>query len=540
MNEPKLKSGQARILVVENDLRWRQDHLTNLTRWGYRAFLAEGQGQALLEDAVEKAKKHRCHLALVDMRLLDHYDRSDSSGLDLIPKLKPTESIIVTAYSSANVVRTALKERGAFDFIKKRRGREPLKQALEEALPLVCAAKKELQIEWLHGLSAQTIVSRLFPFDSGVPASQVNDMLALLFPQAKRLRVEALNNSLNPAKSALRVHSVVLKVYMDQRKQPDVVKIASIKDIEKESERYQNYIEGQLGANYFILLQKKVSLWDLGGARYNFLGTATKSLQSFSQHYVSSQSVSEITKPLKFFFKNLWGNYYLQKKPAHHHSLFVGYSNVWGTSWHKRVQTFAKQDKYLCYPALQQEFLNPVRWVMEKVGLSDEPDALPDASIIPHTQQAITHGDLHGDNLFVDHERAWVIDYERTGPGPILQDFVELEVNILNRLAQFQPEELPIFYQLVCHLINAILPDNTLPDALTHHPEASKALGVIKTLRQLAWQKAGPFEKREYLWGLLFDSVFSATLQAPDTKQHQALHERTLLLGSLLCERLEG
>jgi hypothetical protein len=365
-------------------------------------------------------------------------------------------------------------------------------------------------------------------------------MLALLFPQAKRLRIEALNNSLNPAKSALRVHSVVLKVYMDERKQPDVVKIASIKDIEKESERYQNYIEGQLGANYFILLQKKVSLWDLGGARYNFLGTATKSLQSFSQHYVSSQSVSEITKPLNFFFKNLWRNYYLQKKPAHHHSLFVGYSNVWGTSWHKRVQTFAKQDKYLSYPALQQEFLNPVRWVMEKVGLSDEPEAWPDASIIPHTQQAITHGDLHGDNLFVDHERAWVIDYERTGPGPILQDFVELEVNILNRLAQFQPEELPIFYQLVCHLISAILPDNTLPDALTHHPEASKALGVIKTLRQLAWQKAGAFEKREYLWGLLFDSVFSTTLPGPDTKQHQALHERTLLLGSLICERLEG
>ncbi|MGB0389457.1 MAG: hypothetical protein ACPGWR_31950, partial [Ardenticatenaceae bacterium] len=72
MTTDNLKSGQPRVLVVENDLRWRQDHLTNLTRWGYRPFLAEGQGKALLQNARDRAKTYRCHVALVDMRLLDH------------------------------------------------------------------------------------------------------------------------------------------------------------------------------------------------------------------------------------------------------------------------------------------------------------------------------------------------------------------------------------------------------------------------------------------------------------------------------------
>ena len=44
----------------------------------------------------------------------------------------------------------------------------------------------------------------------------------------------------------------------------------------------------------------------------------------------------------------------------------------------------------------------------------------------------MTHGDLHGDNLLVDKEHAWAIDFEHTGSGHILRDFAELEVDILS------------------------------------------------------------------------------------------------------------
>ncbi len=53
------------------------------------------------------------------------------------------------------------------------------------------------------------------------------------------------------------------------------------------------------------------------------------------------------------------------------------------------------------------------------------------------TRVAITHGDLHGDNLLVDNQKnVWVIDFERCGEGHILQDFIELEADIFNRLEE--------------------------------------------------------------------------------------------------------
>ena len=68
---------------------------------------------------------------------------------------------------------------------------------------------------------------------------------------------------------------------------------------------------------------------------------------------------------------------------------------------------------------------NPVTWVLKH---------RVDSSTLS-ARQAITHGDLHGDNIFVDDIHAWAIDFERSGEGHILRDFTELEVDILTRLA---------------------------------------------------------------------------------------------------------
>ena len=169
----------ARILVVENDLRWREDHLTNLTRWGYDAFVAQGEGQSLVKDAIFKVNTYRCHIALVDMRLFDHDQRSDDSGLNLVPKLKPTESIIVSGYGDVHSVTRALLEKGARHFIGKEDGPRPLKKIIEDVLQTICASKKEIEIEWPAGLSAQTIISRLFQEKAEfIPIGQVNDVLA--------------------------------------------------------------------------------------------------------------------------------------------------------------------------------------------------------------------------------------------------------------------------------------------------------------------------------------------------------------------------
>lgn len=241
MSKENLKSGIPRVLIVENDLRWREDHQTNLNRWQYHSFLAEGQGDALQEDAIQKANKYRCHVALVDMRLLDHYDESDNSGLLLVPNLKPTRSIIVTGYSSDHLVQSILKEQPADAVINKSKGSKPLKQALDASLEKICAAKKGIKIKWEDNLSAEAIISSLLAKELSweVPADEVDDLLGLLFPTANALRIRK-SDGLDDQ------HVVMLNVYVDESAQAIRVQICQIRDSKDEP---------QIG--------NTVKLWDL-------------------------------------------------------------------------------------------------------------------------------------------------------------------------------------------------------------------------------------------------------------------------------------
>ncbi len=123
-----------RILVVENDPLTRSDHVVNLERWGFQVFTAQGEGQALIDDAKRLAKKERCHLAVVDMRLLSDDDPSDTSGLDLVRHLKPTESIVVTGFANEPVYPRIAAEKGALAVFGKQEGPQPLQYAVRNEL----------------------------------------------------------------------------------------------------------------------------------------------------------------------------------------------------------------------------------------------------------------------------------------------------------------------------------------------------------------------------------------------------------------------
>ena len=151
---------------------------------------------------------------------------------------------------------------------------------------------------------------------------------------------------------------------------------------------------------------------------------------------------------------------------------------------------------------------------------------------------AVTHGDLHGDNLFVDAQNAWPIDFERTGPGPILRDFVELIQDLLTRAARFSLADLPVFYELAVAICTPIRPDQRMQmtQAIKDHPEAHKAFAVVQDLQLLAATRTQYTDRREYLWGLLLNSLFVVRLL--DQEQDTTRREITLLLAAVICDRL--
>src|SRR5262245_42561028 len=89
---------KTRVLIVENESGVRELYARRLRAQQCEPVIAEGRGEALLQDDRTKAAIHCCQVALVDMRLLDDSSWRDTSGLNLVPALKPTISIIVTGH----------------------------------------------------------------------------------------------------------------------------------------------------------------------------------------------------------------------------------------------------------------------------------------------------------------------------------------------------------------------------------------------------------------------------------------------------------
>jgi ActR/RegA family two-component response regulator len=525
---------QRRVLVVDNEQTVRDDHIKNLRRWNYHPIVAEGRGEALLRDAEAKAAWHRCHIALVDMRLLNHDNRSDTSGLDLIPKLQPTLSIVVSGYGDLATAREALLEKGATDFVGKQEGPERLKEVIDKALRSTCACQKGLEISWSSGLSSPKVKQRFFPDEPAIPLDQANDVLGRLFPNAQKLRMETIAGSQHTPNPAPRSRVFVLQVWEDDR-QPVAVKLARTERTQLEVERYNAHVDGKLAGRFYARLQRSIALWDIGGAVYEFMGASLGNMRLFSEYY-ASEPAETIIRSVRHLFDETWAAQYQQALLSQHTSLFKAYTEVWGDGWHERLRQFPDKHQQMRFPLPLGELHlpNPIAWVRNRVGL----DGGPDTSQFPLTLTAITHGDLLGDNIFVDKDdHVWMIDYERTGPGPIQQDFVELESDILMRLTLLSSAEQRFFFELAI----AIAQPKDLqqsPQVRIDHSAAAKALLVVNQLRQLAARHAGSSDAQQYLWGLLFNTVFSATLLGQDV-EHQARRERALLLGSLICHRLD-
>jgi CheY-like chemotaxis protein len=526
-----------RVLIVDNDIRTCESLNELLSYWGYSVVIAEGEGEALLIDAQKKAHEHRCQSAIVDMRLIDDSDENDKSGLDLVEKLKPTISLVMSGYGSDQSASESLEEKGAVSFIGKQWSPEILKQKLEKVVYPICASKKNLIIEPFQVID--DVMQILFKEINEEHRDQFCDVLARLFPTASHLRIEKMGkeNDLPDFSTAPRPTSVVLKVYeklADEELQPVIVKLARAEKTEKEVSAYKNFIWRRLVGLYNANMEDSVTLWDIGGAIYSYFGNL--SVTPFYQ-YARAENLDRINSCLRSFFTSTWSKHYHNAKEKSDVSLFELYCDVWGTKWYKRAlelkdfnpATVMGQELWKKARAPQ-----PIDWLIRNISDNKKDDA----SRVKKTYTAVTHGDLHGDNMLIDENNiAWVIDFERTGEGHALQDFVELESDIINRL-KCADENILDFFQLSIVLTKqAVIQPLEETEITLIDMEMRKALQTVTTIRSLAREITNISNFQEYLLGLLFNTLFRATI-TPDKPltDHQ---KRALMLASIICHRLD-
>ena len=442
----------------------------------------------------------------------------------------------MSGYGDEQIASESLEEKGAVSFIGKQWSPEILKQKLERALFSISANKKNLIIEPFQAI--EDAVQILFKDIKTEHRDQLCDVFARLFPSAQRLRIEKLGkeDDISDFSTAPRPTSVVLKVYEElanEELQPVLVKLARAEKIEKEVSAYKNFVWRRLIGLYNANMEDSAVLWDIGGAIYSYFGNLN--VTPFYR-YAKVENLDNIRTCLKNFFGSTWSRHYHSAKEKSNVSLFEIYRDVWGNKWYERASKFTDFDpakimgRELWKKARAPQ---PVDWLMRKVANNK----LADASRIEKLSIAVTHGDLHGDNLLVDeNHNAWVIDFERCGEGHILQDFIELEADIINRVKAEKDGN--SFFQLCIAVttpkeIKSVFVNN--PRSID--PEIRKSLDIIAIIRNLAHETSSRSSAREYLLGLLFNAIFRATI-TPE-KPLTGNQKRALMLASIICHRLD-
>ncbi len=536
----------VRVLVVENDERTRISHMVNLRRWGYHVILAEGVGDELLADAQRKVIDEACHIAVVDMRLYNDHDNADQSGLALIPKLKPALTIVVSGSGNdRNTTKKALQQ-GAFDFIGKLDDLDYLQKALVRAAETMGAGGNGPVVN-IHAVLVEQVMMSLAP---GKP-EQIHEIFCSLFPSAKTIIVQPIKAEARTPKTSNRQRSFVFRVYVDDL-QPVVVKIARAERITREAERYAKYIRNRVPGNFYAQGHQTVLRWHIGAVVYDFIGVDQSYLGLF-QDYYKSASVTKLRKVLKHLFRTTWGAIYRQTRQLKELSLMAAYSEVWGHEWLDRMIQASDGLPELSAPVPDElRLLNPLHWILRRTL-----QAARDESFLPQTYFAVGHGDTLADNFFVDQsDQAWTIDYERTGVGPIIQDIVLLETDILVSLVSTQQRDLNEFLQLVVQLVDKIVPVSAALNS--GNGELDKAYTVLRFLRQQADDLLDVEKERHYLWGMLLNVAFRLTvlrrkisefydktnpgtfLDMPHAIAVLRLEQqRALLIGALICYRLD-
>jgi CheY-like chemotaxis protein len=512
------------VLVVDDDPRVQSDLIEMLDPADYDVQAARGSGETLIQDAERVAKRFRPHIVIVDLCLWGDCVR-DLSGLEVIAALQSAHCILYSAYLSFDVIRQARADR--VTWISKTESPQKLLDAIESASRAACARQGELQIRAPKDWFSPETVNTLFPSDDVPPADLVDDLIRQLFPDAHTVTLESLEDEAMTPGPVGRGRSVVVKVRRDDKRSPLVLKLGPTRRIKQEAGNYARYIDGNVPGRFYAgIMDRPRFFWDLGGMLYTFLDTRLNDLSSFAAFYRRHQDPQVILTPLRHLLSEVWGDFY-REPGGPPQPLFAAYERV--LRLQKRLDTRVARN--LEWPLnlgkVPPDLPNPIHWVQQHKN---------DATI-PLTRLAITHGDLHGDNLFVNPNHAWVIDFERSGPGPILRDVTELEVDILTRLAAPGCADPALYYRLAMALVSPTEPEAPVPTLAGPDidSETIKVLATIRGLRALAHRVIRIEDQREYLWGLLLDALFVALLYEKPTQQR----DRALILSAVLCNRLE-
>jgi len=511
------------ILLVEDDPTQAETWELRLRQAGYQVILA---GSA--EQALEAIDNRYFHVAVIDQSLVPESGGVDTLGLDIVVRhlkqqidgqmLPPVPYIILTAYPDYEPLKRAYGNLGVFTYISKNESDAGIQllQKTAEAFETRVRCNFELDIRYRGGLSLDKMVENLR--FKGIELSdpeirltinkEMIDLLGKLFYECCRIEIFHLAEGYSGAGVAVVLPYRVVDG-VESRFADKLVKYGDVTRIRREVESYEKYVM-QIQEARQPGREEPRRTKHLGGVGYTYLGMSLAEARDFHNIYqerkgTPDEQIDRISSVLHDLFTVVLDSWYSRREATNPIDFKRQYADRLFAIADLRAQfeaTFPAWEgkHWMRFSELgSQEF---------RTFVYDMPD-LPVRPIVGH-DRVVTHGDLSGRNILIYDDRAWLIDFDHTGPGHIFRDFVKLESYIKFELMETENlEALSLFEDALNDPDPS--PDNTAFAARGDPDDLIKAYRVILDLRDWArikaMQPSWSAIRDEYYAGLFYQTL---------------------------------
>jgi len=306
-----------------------------------------------------------------------------------------------------------------------------------------------------------------------------------------------------------------------------VLKYGDQQKISTEVTNYNNYVDLLTKNNRrTTLLGEPAYTRQLGALVYSFLGTDSQKMISFSEFYKNTIDIGRIKEILENLFDDTCSIWYSEKKLD-----FINFSEkhepdkIEIDDWVSRNEPDLLTKRFIPFDEIDLSLPNPLL-LMSKLGNKTY-----------QIYKSITHGDLNGNNIFVDQSKkeTWLIDFYKTDYDHIFVDFTKLETVIKFELLEnrnlgmlLEAEKYMLLPDQLTTEIN--LPKGQLPI------EIEKMINTINLIRYFASQYTQPrlIDITPYYLSLFYTTAKALTFDTNDYYNRRYILLSLCLLGEKL------
>lgn len=539
MNE----STPRRILIVGKESRYVKAIIQLLQDERYEVFSAETP-----HDATTQLADQYIDLVIIDNRF-DEDDGNDDA--DFVKNADPSQAIILMGMALQDGLDLGRVAHNLRVFSKTRPAAE-LVELVEEVLHTLVPYNQDLLIEWAQGPSAaQAVIYRLEPIEASRTLNttqlrkELEDVLRKLFWIESKIVVHTVEEG-HGGSAVLKVFSTINH---SVNRPAIIVKFGWREILDSELFNYRAHVEPYFYMRTTQIVGQPAYTHHLAGFKQMFVGYEQDwrphingnhaTLDDFATVFSNQNAgaLRQVVQNLFYDTYSVWfaGKQSLDKTKDEH---LIKFKDTVATyEAQLGLQTERKEAIIRCnIKRLQQQaFENVVIDVAEK-HITFTVDGVPE--ILPHpvyfwknyshcipqtTLVALTHGDLNPNNIFVNpRSDSWLLDFQRTGWGPLLRDAAELESAIKFSLLELQELAQRIAFERV------ILQTDALSTPLRAEPldseNVEKAQICIQTLRNEMLRVCNDPTISEYFTALFFHALKMLSFTKANATTHRPIN----------------